>query len=98
MRRRRKTLPTTELQETTVSGGEDAYAAADARAFLIGRLRALPIEYRTAVVLRDIEGLSNEEVARVLEISLAAAKSRVHRGRMQLRAELEQWERPQTDG
>jgi RNA polymerase sigma-70 factor, ECF subfamily len=98
MRRRRKTLPTTELQETTVSGGEDAYASADARAFLIGRLRALPIEYRTAVVLRDIEGLSNEEVARVLEISLAAAKSRIHRGRMQLRAELEQWERPQTDG
>ena len=98
MRRRRKTLPTTELQETTVSGGEDAYAAADARAFVIGRLRALPIEYRTAVVLRDIEGLSNEEVARVLEISLAAAKSRIHRGRMQLRAELEQWERPQTDG
>ena len=98
MRRRRKTLPTTELQETTVSGGEDAYAAADARAFLIGRLRALPIEYRTAVVLRDIEGLSNEEVARVLEISLAAAKSRIHRGRIQLRAELEQWERAQTDG
>ena len=97
-RRRRKTLPTTELQETTVSRGEDAYAAADARAFLIGRLRALPIEYRTAVVLRDIEGLSNEEVARVLEISLAAAKSRIHRGRIQLRAELEQWERAQTDG
>jgi RNA polymerase sigma-70 factor, ECF subfamily len=92
MRRRRKTLPTTELQETTVSGGEDAYAAADARAFLIGRLRALPIEYRAAVVLRDIEGLSNEEVARVLEISLAAAKSRIHRGRMQLREELERWE------
>ena len=92
MRRRRKTLPTGELQESTVSGAEDAYAAADARAFLIGRLRALPIEYRTAVVLRDIEGLSNEEVARVLEISLAAAKSRIHRGRMQLRAELERWE------
>ena len=92
MRRRRKTLPTTELHETTVSGDEDAYAAADARAFLIERLRALPIEYRTAVVLRDIEGLSNEEVARVLEISLAAAKSRIHRGRMQLRQELDRWE------
>jgi RNA polymerase sigma-70 factor (ECF subfamily) len=92
MRRRRKSLPTSELQEATVSGGEDAYAAADARTFLIERLRALPIEYRTAVVLRDIEGLSNEEVARVLEISLAAAKSRIHRGRMQLRAQLERWE------
>jgi RNA polymerase sigma-70 factor, ECF subfamily len=92
MRRRRKSLPTSELQEATISGGEDAYAAADARTFLIERLRALPIEYRTAVVLRDIEGLSNEEVARVLEISLAAAKSRIHRGRMQLRAQLERWE------
>jgi RNA polymerase sigma-70 factor (ECF subfamily) len=93
MRRRRKTLPTTELQETTLSGGEDAYAAADARAFLIERLRALPVEYRTAVVLRDVEGLSNDEVARVLGITLAAAKSRIHRGRMQLREELERWER-----
>jgi DNA-directed RNA polymerase specialized sigma24 family protein len=46
-----------------------------------------------AVVLRDIEGLSNEEVARVLGISLAAAKSRIHRGRMQLREGLERWER-----
>jgi RNA polymerase sigma-70 factor (ECF subfamily) len=93
MRRRRKTLPTTELQETTVSGGEDAYSAADTRAFLIERLRDLPVEYRTAVVLRDIEGLSNQEVARVLDISLAPAKSRIHRGRMQLRAELERWDR-----
>jgi RNA polymerase sigma-70 factor (ECF subfamily) len=92
-RRRRRALPTSELPETTVSGGEDAYAAADVRAFLIERLRALPVEYRTAVVLRDVEGLSNEEVARVLEISLAAAKSRIHRGRMQLREELERWER-----
>jgi RNA polymerase sigma-70 factor (ECF subfamily) len=93
MRRRRKTLPTTELQETTVSGGEDAYSAADTRAFLIERLRDLPVEYRTAVVLRDIEGLSNQEVARVLDISVAAAKSRIHRGRMHLRAELERWDR-----
>jgi RNA polymerase sigma-70 factor, ECF subfamily len=92
-RRRRKTLPTSELHETAASGGQDAYAAADAHAFLIERLRALPIEYRTAVVLRDIEGLSNEEVARVLEISLAAAKSRIHRGRMRLREDLERWER-----
>ncbi|HWJ31085.1 MAG TPA: sigma-70 family RNA polymerase sigma factor [Gaiellaceae bacterium] len=97
MRRRRKTLPTSELQEMVVSDGHDPFAAADARAFLVERLRALPIEYRAAVVLRDVEGLSNEEVAAALEISLAAAKSRIHRGRMQLRAELEQWERPQTD-
>ena len=95
MRRRRKTLPTSELRETTVAAGEDAFAAADVRAFLVERLRALPIEYRAAVVLRDVEGLSNEEVADALEISLAAAKSRIHRGRMHLREELERWERAQ---
>lgn len=98
MRRRRKTLPTSELQETVLSAGEDAFAAADARAFLIERLRALPGDYRAAVVLRDVEGLSNEEVADALGISLAAAKSRIHRGRMQLRAELEQWEQADAGG
>jgi RNA polymerase sigma-70 factor (ECF subfamily) len=97
MRRRRKTLATTELQETVVFGGGDAFAAADARSFLVERLRALSDDYRAAVVLRDIEGLSNEEVAEALGISLAAAKSRIHRSRMQLRAELEQWERAQAD-
>jgi RNA polymerase sigma-70 factor (ECF subfamily) len=98
MRRRRKTLPTSELQETSVASGEDAFAAADARAFLIACLRALPDDYRAAVVLRDVEGLSNEEVAEALEISLAAAKSRIHRGRMQLREQLVRWERAQADG
>ena len=49
-------------------------------------------------MLRDIEGLSNEEVARVLEISLAAAKSRIHRGRMQLREELLRWEQGGSSG
>lgn len=98
MRRRRKTLPTSELEETIVSDGADPFGAADARTFLVERLRALPGDYRAAVVLRDVEGLSNEEVAEVLGISLAAAKSRIHRGRMQLRADLEQWERGRTDG
>jgi RNA polymerase sigma-70 factor, ECF subfamily len=92
MRRRRRVLPTSELQETTVAAGGDPFAAADLRALLIALLRRLPDEYRAAVVLRDVEGLSNEEVAQTLEISLAAAKSRIHRGRMQLREGLERWE------
>ena len=98
MRRRRKTLPTSELQETALASGEDAFAAADVRAFLIQRLRALPDEYRVAIVLRDVEGLSNEEVAAAIGITLAAAKSRIHRGRMQLRAELEMWEQGPSAG
>jgi RNA polymerase sigma-70 factor (ECF subfamily) len=49
-------------------------------------LAELPAQWRAAVVLRDIEGLSTEEAADVVGIRQAAFKSRLHRGRMQLRA------------
>jgi RNA polymerase sigma-70 factor (ECF subfamily) len=52
-------------------------------------LRELPTDWRVAVVLRDIEGLSTEEAASVVGIPQAALKSRLHRGRMQLRKLLE---------
>jgi RNA polymerase sigma-70 factor (ECF subfamily) len=52
-------------------------------------LAALPMEYRLAVTLRDIEGLSNEKTARILGLSLAAVKTRVHRGRLFLRDQFE---------
>ena len=52
-------------------------------------LEALPMEWRAAVVLRDIEGLSTHDAAEIVGIGEAAFKSRLHRGRMQLRALLE---------
>ncbi len=52
-------------------------------------LSQLPPEWRAAVVLRDLEGLSTEEAARVVGVREAAFKSRLHRGRMRLRALLE---------
>jgi RNA polymerase sigma-70 factor, ECF subfamily len=52
-------------------------------------LNQLPPKWRAAVVLRDIEGLSTEEAAEVIGIRQAAFKSRLHRGRMRLRALLE---------
>lgn len=60
---------------------------------LSGRLElalgALPLERRVAVVLRDVEGLSTAEAAEIVGIREAAFKSRLHRGRMTLRASLE---------
>ncbi|MBD0338217.1 MAG: sigma-70 family RNA polymerase sigma factor [Thermoleophilia bacterium] len=100
-RLRRKKLATTDLDELA----ETAHAAADPaeapeqaaearelRAFVAGSIRKLPPDYRAPLVLRDVVGLSNQEVADVLELSLAAAKSRIHRARMQIRVELERWE------
>jgi RNA polymerase sigma-70 factor (ECF subfamily) len=52
-------------------------------------LAQLPADRRAAVVLRDIEGLSAHEAAQVVGVREAAFKSRLHRGRMQLRALLE---------
>jgi RNA polymerase sigma-70 factor (ECF subfamily) len=48
----------------------------------------LPEDYKSVVVLRDLEGLSNEEVSKVLNLSVAAVKSRLHRGRLVLREKL----------
>ena len=52
-------------------------------------LDQLPADWRAAVVLRDIEGLSTRDAAEVAGVGEAAFKSRLHRGRMQLRALLE---------
>jgi RNA polymerase sigma-70 factor (ECF subfamily) len=63
----------------------------ETREFLLTRVRQLPFDLRAPLVLRDIEGWANQEVAEILDLSVAAAKSRIHRGRMKLREELEEW-------
>ncbi|WP_380161367.1 RNA polymerase sigma factor SigE [Kineococcus sp. R86509] len=51
-------------------------------------LDALPPDFRAVVVLCDIEGLSYEEIAATLGVKLGTVRSRIHRGRAQLRAAL----------
>ena len=60
-------------------------------------LEALAPEYRAAVVLCDIEGLSYEEIAATLGVKLGTVRSRIHRGRAQLRAALDH-RRPRHPG
>lgn len=55
------------------------------RGALAKALGELPPNLRAPVVLRDVEGLSTEEAASVLELGEAAFKSRLHRGRLALR-------------
>lgn len=55
---------------------------------LLTALRALSRSYRETVILRDIEGLSYEEIAATLEISIGTVKSRLARGREELRKRL----------
>ncbi len=67
----------------------DAHACIETRELrdvLEQGIRRLPDKYRAAVVLRDVERLSTAEAAELLGLREAAFKSRLHRGRMTLRA------------
>lgn len=66
---------------------EEELLTAETRAVLNRAINALPEHYRAVLVLRDVEGLGNEEVAEALEESVASVKSRLHRARMALREE-----------
>ncbi len=58
------------------------------RTRLRAAIRALPDEFRAAVLLRDLEGLSYEEVAEVLEVPIGTVRSRLARGRALLKERL----------
>jgi len=64
---------------------DDPAAQTELRVALNAAIDDLPPAYRVAIVLRDVEGFSMREVADALKISVANAKSRVHRGRLFLR-------------
>lgn len=67
---------------------EDPAVAREARSALERSIGRLPAEYRIVLLLRDVEGLTNEEVAGALGLTVAAVKSRLHRARLFLRQEL----------
>jgi RNA polymerase sigma-70 factor (ECF subfamily) len=79
------------LKETLVDEAEspfDCAAHEEVRARVEEELRKVPEPYRSTVILRDLEEMSYEEIAEVLEISLGTVKSRLTRGREALRRRL----------
>jgi RNA polymerase sigma-70 factor (ECF subfamily) len=70
-------------------GPEELAMAADEGRRVAEGLARLPPVFREAVVLRDIEGLSYEEIAEVLGVRIGTVRSRIARGRDQLRVLLE---------
>ncbi len=70
---------------------ETRLAQADLRRVLEESIRALPLEYRTPIVLRDVEGLSTREAAEVMELGEGAFKSRLHRARLAIRRALDEY-------
>ena len=90
---KREILPYEDVMVKVPDLTADVHARAEAnetRRQLAQLLAELPGNYRAAVVLRDVEGLTNEEAAELLDLDLRNFKSRLHRGRMALRCRLEE--------
>jgi RNA polymerase sigma-70 factor (ECF subfamily) len=69
---------------------EAAALKAEDRAFVRDCIQQLPENYRTVLVLRDIEELDTDETARALGLSVPVVKTRLHRARQALRTLLDQ--------
>ncbi|MEZ5362421.1 MAG: RNA polymerase sigma factor [Bryobacterales bacterium] len=67
---------------------EEAYGREEMREILERAIDSLSDTYRSVFVLRDVEGLSTEETADMLDLSISAVKSRLLRARLQLRDKL----------
>ena len=77
-----------ELAADSRSNPEEALASRQVERVLERAIDALDPKYREVLILRDVEGLAAAEVAEVLGLRVAAVKSRLHRARLQIRAEV----------
>lgn len=90
-RRRRPTVALPDDPDRVLAGGDDAEMALAATTLpddVQDALRNLPDDFRAAVVLCDVVGLSYEEIAAQLAVPVGTVRSRIHRGRALLRGVL----------
>jgi RNA polymerase sigma-70 factor, ECF subfamily len=80
--------PALELKDDDATPFE-RFATQEMQAAVRAALAQVPALFRSAVILRDLEGMSYEEVAEVLDVSVGTVKSRILRGRRLLREILE---------
>jgi RNA polymerase sigma-70 factor (ECF subfamily) len=89
--RRRKRRPADPLGDAgdlilpATPAADEALAAANLSDEVQAALVALPEEYRSAVVLCDVVGFGYQEIAESLDVPVGTVRSRIHRGRAQLR-------------
>ena len=74
-------------------GPEQSAVAAEIRALLAEALHGLPERQRTVVTLRDVHGLSSDEVSDLLGVTAANQRVLLHRGRAKVRTALESYYR-----
>jgi RNA polymerase sigma-70 factor (ECF subfamily) len=77
---------------------EQLYKQGELKDILRKTIQGLPASFRAVFVLRDVEGLSTEETAQALDLSIPAVKSRLLRARLQLRERLNKYFRKTKGG
>ena len=86
---RKNRLSTVELNEETVRStlpsAEDIVTGNERVQEILTAVKHLPEEYRMVIILRDMQGLSYEEVAKALELNIGTVKSRLARARSRLK-------------
>ena len=81
-----KTVELTEEIAPSALPSAEETAIANARATeIFDAIKTLPDDYRIIIILRDLQGLSYEEMAKILEINLGTVKSRLSRARASLK-------------
>jgi len=98
LRRRARDLPTDPLRESdedtmstlrsTAPNPEQQALQGEVRALLESSIEALPLAYRSVLVLREVEGMSTAETAECLDVTEESVRTRLHRARALLREEL----------
>jgi len=86
--RRRRRRPIASVDEATAIEHRDLPESAPERLDVQAALARLPIEFRAAVVLRDLAGMSYDEIAATLDVPPGTVRSRIARGRAALAAAL----------
>jgi len=99
MKLRKKQLPTVSIEDADereapiniadwAPGPVEQLLTKETQEAMADAIEALPAEFRQVFVLRDVEGHSNADVAEILDLSVAAVKSRLHRARLKVRNHL----------
>ena len=80
-----------EQDSLTLARSDTLSVNRELREILQAAIGKLPGQYRAVFVLRDVDGLSNQEVGEILSLSIPAVKSRLHRSRLMLRKRLQKY-------
>ena len=96
--RNKRTLTDTGYEDmdlvSPTRGPEELAMNSELRERLQEGLEMLQANLKAAVVLRDVQGLTNEEAAEILKLSVSSLKARLHRGRVLLRKHMQHYLQP----